>query len=299
MKNDKATSAIKSAISTSKKTWGIAKRLSLWTWEKSNRTYFFIKNFLTGRAEKKRLEIENLALERGNILTVMANRAAKTQDGKNEGNRLEHEKELIRLSEERQLRHEILLETLEDDFNTLDHSLSVVLKKISKHRFLRLVLASESTLGEHYRALLMNKDEVYIKIQDSIPHYISRTVADISEKEMGLLKMISYLNLLGIIKDEYFDKVQLAIAYNQGTCSFYIGKRVYSSTNTNHIIFHFLPFWAKTEVEKSAVVINEAIATIGQVRKTIKDPKLKATIEKEILGAKGWLRVDSLQKTGF
>lgn len=237
---------------------------------------------------------EELDSERKKILTVIRNREETfKQEASLDVLRALEEKHQQEM-EERQLRHDILLEMLSDDFNTLEHELSGHLKGMPHSDFMRYVLASESTLGIHHKTLLKNQVELHIALQAGVPHYISRTVASMSPKEIGLLKMLSYLNSIGIIDDRYYEKVELSITYNGGTCSFYIGRQNRDKTLGNETLRHFAMFWAKSEVEKSAIILDQAIATIGQVRKTIKDPKLKATIEKEILGAKGWLRTDSL-----
>ena len=95
-------------------------------------------------------------------------------------------------------------------------------------------------------------------------------------------------------KYPHYADVLLCIAYNGGNCSFYAGRQSRDKTSSNNTLLHFAKFWAKSDIEKSAIALDEAIATIGQVRKKIKDPELKQIIEKEILGAQGWLRPDSL-----
>lgn len=240
------------------------------------------------KEQKSQEDKEKLGYERQKMLTVISNYIAIEQ-------LRAVEKEHLQEMEERQLRHEILLDTLSDDFNTLEHELSDHLMHIPDSDFLRLVLASESALeARYYKPLLMERDNFSSKLCKGVPHYISRTVASMSPKEIGLLKMLSYLNSLGIINDRYYEKVQLSITYNGGTCSFYGGRYNRDRTFGNEVLRQFAMFWAKSEVEKPAIVLDEAIATIGQVRKTIKNPELQATIEKEILGAKGWLRTASL-----
>jgi hypothetical protein len=210
----------------------------------------------------------------------------------------------------REERHKILLVTMEDDFNVLTQDLSLYLSNLEPYEIEAMIEGATvenqqyninggaasigSAIGRN-AVLGVKRSNAQSKIRAGGNHTITRTIADFEEKEKGILRLLSFFNLLGLITDEYYDFIQLSIIYNGGMSSFVIkanknGEPRKKPTDSENIIYFAITNWLKEAIGPSRVSVNEAIATIGRVRQQVKDPKLIAIIDQELKHGDSWLR---------
>lgn len=199
-----------------------------------------------------------------------------------------------RLIAERKLRHQKLIECLSDDFNQLESDLSEMLMFIGEKNLTKYMLPVFQKLGPHGLNIDQNEKEVKKAFAQGIGHSVRRTVADMSEREVGILKLLSLMNTLGLVSDKYFNFTQLCIVYDNGKTILSRNADAPRTKRSDTAIFRFLEVWLETEAASPSVAVNESIATIGNIRRDINDPEIRQIIDREIKGASGWLRADSL-----
>jgi len=217
----------------------------------------------------------------------------RQQEKEAEQQRLKAE-ELAKETARREARHADLIETLSDDFNALEHNLGGTYKFMTPEQISSYIFQLGSEISGHNLNIMNNKKEVMQVFKSGFPITINRTVVDMNEKEIGILRLMSFMNSLNLISDKYYDYVQLCIAYNSGksTMQYSVSHKVTKCSDTAVMVFS--QAWTKSTLEPPQIAINESIAQIGRIRKDIDDPELKATIEKELLGARGWMKAEAI-----
>ncbi|UTW58842.1 cell envelope integrity protein TolA [Kordiimonas sp. SCSIO 12603] len=198
------------------------------------------------------------------------------------------------LQTQRELRHKQLLETLSDDFSQLEHDMSETLKFIGSKMIGQYVMRFHGKLEGHSLNLNQNEREVKAVFTEGVGLCLRRTVADISEREAGVLKLLSLMNTLDLISDKYFGFCQLCIVYNDGKTKLRRKADAPTTRRSDAAIFKLVEVWLEQESETPYTAVNEGIATLGNIRQEVNDPELRAIIEKELTGAQGWLRTNSL-----
>ena len=231
--------------------------------------------------------------ERTRLHKQQAEQERKERAEREEKERLEAE--IQRLKNERFQRHNLLIETLSDDLNSLEHNVGNTFKLMPPEDRNRLLsMGSGLDIGGHGLNILNNQREVQKALEKGVPFYVCRTVVDMNEKEIGALKLLSYLNSKGIVSDRYYDYSQLCIAYNRGDSMFKSFAKETITRNSDMAISVMMNAWMKQQLEPSKIAVNEMLAHIGWLRKQEGDPEWQSIIDQELRGAQGWMRSDAV-----
>lgn len=226
-------------------------------------------------------------------------------------NQQKREKEAARLKQEQLVQEQVdhctsIIETLEDDFNQL----RVYLKPLLKSR------PSSETNGliEMYCGKVTgvsignsNRQNVANTIGDMGTHWkqgavraglydgdfhACRTVADLHEREIAVLKILAICVLEGEVERETLDKLLRIIVVNQGNCTVYSGgedgKFIEPKGNSDHITLTIVQQWVSKLHQPSALAVNEAIVLIGNIRKSTQNETILTTIDQNLNPGNKW-----------
>lgn len=247
---------------------------------------------------------------------VLQRRAMREKKALNEANRLQKNEddkrraiqEVANLKRARNTRHQKLIDIFSDDYNTFEHDLGDTFKFATPEQVLGTIREAFSDLNGHALNLDNNEKEVLRVFKTGISHAVARPVSDIPEKEIHILKLLSYLNTLELVSDQFIDTVQLSIAYNGGSSSLYATYSGSLTSKSDIAIRLLLEWWLTKHLKKPQLMINESITVIGRIRKDIHDDNLleatslsKTISDQELLGiidngldnGKSWATSDS------
>ena len=282
MEDENLKQAKELATDVSKKTWAITKHLSKWSWKKSKEGYAASKKWAEEATEKRRVEAEKQA----------------------ERDKAEKIRQREIRQEYREDRHDSLLETLSDDFNVLEHNLKNYLQSLNSTQIkemLEQVNITKKTYGGSSNANAATfghnmVSNVFISKYKNMckkggNHFISRTVADLSDKEIGVLKFMSLLNIWNFITDKHFEDFFRCIVYNSGSSTLKVYR---SASSDDNVLGAALSWRLKQYIDASNLAVNEAIATIGEAKSEVDDPEIKDIFERELKGASGWMNAGRL-----
>ncbi|UTW59529.1 hypothetical protein KFE96_04280 [Kordiimonas sp. SCSIO 12603] len=255
---------------------------------------------LRAKREKEKQETENwlkeVELQRDLIRPrVNAEREAKKaeEEKKAQQRAIEHLRKL------REHRHQMLEETLADPLNVLEVDLAPYFK--GKHHFTaNVVLSTLVATKDHVGEWIAVKDKKLVQcLTEDCFHKVGRTVADFNDKEIGVLRLLSLLNTLEVIPDDFYASIELSIVYNNENSFLDADHSKAYDYPKNFItcIECILLYFLKKRTTKPAMAVNRAISTIGQVRHVVNDPELTSIIEKELNNAQGWLKAETIKTT--
>ncbi|MFC3052296.1 hypothetical protein [Kordiimonas pumila] len=292
-KKETLAKASEITLKASKVAWKGSKIASAWTYEKSKEGIAAYKRKAKRQAVLKR-QAERIAAEEA------------------EQRRIEQEIERQRQAEEdvkyRKIAHDELLKLLDDDFNVVSYDLTPYarcINDVQAEKYLANMIverkqygASSNSISQalgHNLVAGFDRRKQIQKMKFDTRHMIIRTIADLSEREIGILKLSSFLWALGVMADNNFQHLKMSIVYNGGnsTLKEHPSSSVYVSGQSDVRIQTGIQNWLKDCVSAASIAVNEAIAEIGTIRNSIDDPKLKSIIDNELKGASGWLRASS------
>ena len=200
--------------------------------------------------------------------------AAEAKDIKDkELKRLQEIEHQAHLQEKREERHKNLIEALSDDFNELVFDLAPFFRTEAR------------------------TDPIAV-IREGGIHYLTRPVADMSPKEIGVLRLLSKLNVMGVFSDHYTDVMILPFAYNEGNGELCVKRKEDWPRRSIPRNIHYAIKIGTESYLKKIISPNQAItriiANIGKLRKEIDDPALLDAVEEELKTAGGWIRPESI-----
>ena len=216
--------------------------------------------------------------------------------------------EAIAAQERRQRLHDKIHSTLGDDFNVLEYDLTGFVASRPLHERKAIITkylgqgsrlqfggnAMESTLNVTASVIkggvrMKYESDLYAIMRDG--HFMAmRSVSDMHEREIGLLKMLATLNVKDVVKDEEVEYALRSIAFNAGTCMLQqsCNRPSDPSSRKHTLAVAVLSDWMRQVIRPPALVAQEAIIRIGGVRKQIQDPALASLIDQELKGTAGW-----------
>lgn len=210
------------------------------------------------------------------------------------------EEALAKDREERQERHEILLKILDDEFAEIDMDLSLIVKAFPRSARMKVVEkhgGKATPIGAGIEESAMNAGATYRRsyidsaLKSGCGAKVARAVSDLTEKEIGVIKILSLLNSLMLVDNQHFGSICLTIIYNGGKS---LIQSNYSSDKPD--VHAALEELIKSHIQPASAGIQRGIITIGQVRKHLAetDLALLAEIDRELKGASGWMNAGGL-----
>lgn len=200
---------------------------------------------------------------------------------------------------QREERHEVLMAILDDEFASINIPVSLIIAstpRSQKKSVLDRYAGQATPLNAGMGQALLNsgtsfkRGELGSAIRSGGNSTVSRPLFDFSDKEIGVLKVLSLMNSLMLVDNQHFGSICLSITYSGDNSLFE------SSWTEKPYIHDALQEIIKQKIGPSSKGMQRAITTIGQVRTYVAEnhPELVAIIDKELKGSAGWLRADSL-----
>lgn len=209
------------------------------------------------------------------------------------------ETNLLSEEEKRQQRHIVFTNKLENEFGTLDISATGILRSATNTEINALADkhgGAASSLGASAADTLLNSGSDWKRgavkgaLKTGATCDISRSVSDLSEKEMMVLRTLSFMNSLMLVDDEHFGSICMTIIYNGGNCM--LETNFMDKPHVHAAILELI----KNKVPAAGIGTQRGVTTIGQVREFLaKDnPHALSEVDREMGRNVGWAKVESL-----
>jgi hypothetical protein len=234
----------------------------------------------------------------GKIISLFRSPATKTNKKRNLTPE-QREAALIEERHQREARHVLFTNTLNDEFASLDMPLTDLVHNASraaKNAVINKHGGSATSLAASASDMLENSGTDWKRgaIQGALnvgaQVSISRPVADLSEKEIQVLKVLSLMNSLMLVADDHFASVAATIVYNGGKCLF----------ETNFMdkpyVHDAIEDLVKSQIPLAVIGLQRGVDTIGKARLVAaqNNPESLRLIDEELKGGSGWLDMNTL-----
>lgn len=125
------------------------------------------------------------------------------------------------------------------------------------------------------------------------PYYHAcRTVADLHEREIAVLKLLALFVLEGEIERDVLDKYMRIIVVNGGKCTVFRGGEDGGFSEpkgkNDQVALAAVQEWISKLHQPAALAVNDAIALIGNIRKTSENQAVLDAIEEHLVPGNRW-----------
>ena len=202
--------------------------------------------------------------------------------------------------------HEAFVASLDDDFGILSADLRPHIKSLSfftkqnmaeKYAGGRVSVAPGKEGLGHLAGALLNAPQSYrqgaisASISNGGHYFVSRPVSELHEKEVAALKILSLFHLHGMIKLEYFEKIKLAITFNNGNCQLELAPGIeFKDSRTDELARGALMELAQQTIMLPQKAVQSAMADISVFQQNSTDPEFSREISQLLTGKTGWHR---------
>ena len=193
-------------------------------------------------------------------------------------------------------------ELLSDEYNMLTHDLTAFAK--GRPRSEKRAIINQHTTKTPSCAgpnLAMNLVSIAVNAGDHMRNgYVtstilagggyqaSRAVSDLSDKEIGILRVLALLHFTCWIGDDYYDHMERIIIFNHGQCVFQKVNRS-DALSTNELVAKNAIFsWMQQILGHPQSAIQDAVGEVSRIRQECNDPDLVSKIDEILVGTCRW-----------